>query len=440
MPIVNRFLHEATKVVASPNGLFARQDSTTAPSPAATTDSAGDDGKGRTNSLLFFVALGFGVVFTNLWIMVGVKYCFRYNARNHQLRAAAEGGEMVSMDQPPRPRRRRVKKLMTMDEVNDKFPMIKYKSWLLQKSTSNPSTAPVADANDSEAKEASPVSHSTEDLSPNSTHQSSAPISPKDPISNSQASAEPKKEDNEVQIEKALSSPTPSSPVARREGETIPPSSIHNSDTEADDSDDDQMAAVPPNLDENNTDADTCAICIDTLEDDDDVRGLTCGHAFHAACVDPWLTVRRACCPLCKADYYIPKPRPEAPPPSEPAEPIQVIRVGSSRGIWLNLRGDRQAPANMTPEEAHAHARREQQRARRARRRAAEVAAAQRDEQALRTLERRQHQQEEAGGIVGSLRSAFTSFRLGRTRNTQSTNDSTNTAPTSAETQSQLPV
>ncbi|PHH50247.1 E3 ubiquitin-protein ligase RNF167 [Ceratocystis fimbriata CBS 114723] len=445
MPIVARLVHEATKVVASSQDhyLLVRQDTTsTSASPAATSDPAdGDgDGKGRTNSLLFFVALGFGVVFTNLWIMVGVKYCFRYNSRNHQLRVAAEGGEMVSLEQPTRPRRRRVKKLMTMEEVNDKFPMIKYKSWVLQKATSVRPAVPAAAANDPDPKELSPISNSSDELVSDPMNLASD-VTPVVSASNVQTSNKSpgsmtERDDHEEtqHVEKVTSMPSAPPPVARRDGENAPPSSTNQSDTEADeDSEDDHSNTTPPNLNETNPDADTCAICIDTLEDDDDVRGLTCGHAFHAACVDPWLTVRRACCPLCKADYYVPKPRPEPPANPEATEPPQVGRVDSARGAWLNFRGVRQIPPNMTPEEAQAYARREQQRARRARRREAELAAAQRDEQELRALQRRQDRHQEAGGVVGSLRNAFSGFRLGRIRNTQSNSNTTsNVISTSA--------
>ena len=48
----------------------------------------------------------------------------------------------------------------------------------------------------------------------------------------------------------------------------------------------------------------SCAICLEVIEDEDVVRGLICGHVFHADCLDPWLTKRRACCPMCKRDYY----------------------------------------------------------------------------------------------------------------------------------------
>ncbi|KAI5963044.1 uncharacterized protein KGF55_002836 [Candida pseudojiufengensis] len=50
-------------------------------------------------------------------------------------------------------------------------------------------------------------------------------------------------------------------------------------------------------------DSGSCAICLEIIENDEIVRGLICGHVFHAICLDPWLTKRRACCPMCKRDY-----------------------------------------------------------------------------------------------------------------------------------------
>lgn len=47
-----------------------------------------------------------------------------------------------------------------------------------------------------------------------------------------------------------------------------------------------------------------CAICVDQFDSNDEVRPLTCGHIFHPACIDMWLTKRQACCPLCKTVYY----------------------------------------------------------------------------------------------------------------------------------------
>ncbi|KAA8916693.1 hypothetical protein TRICI_001151 [Trichomonascus ciferrii] len=49
---------------------------------------------------------------------------------------------------------------------------------------------------------------------------------------------------------------------------------------------------------------DTCAVCLEDMADPDPVRLLACNHIFHAECIDIWITVRRSCCPLCKADQY----------------------------------------------------------------------------------------------------------------------------------------
>lgn len=52
--------------------------------------------------------------------------------------------------------------------------------------------------------------------------------------------------------------------------------------------------------------SDVCAICLDTMEDEIKVRGLSCDHAFHVNCVDKWLLWRRACCPVCRFVCKIP--------------------------------------------------------------------------------------------------------------------------------------
>ncbi|ORY55492.1 uncharacterized protein BCR38DRAFT_414939 [Pseudomassariella vexata] len=282
--------------------------STTSPDPTPTSTgnngNNGNNNSGTSSPLLFFVALGFGVVFTNLWIIVGVKYCFRYNARNRQMRGLDENGEPINLENmPTRPhRRRREKKLMTMDEVNDKFPMMKYKSWAADRAKEGLPTTGGVSVPPSRANSVRSVQGIVPEL-PSKERESS--VTPQFKTEAASPHGTSGSGDNDTTLTHAQ---TEASIL------TKDPDRAHGSDDEEDD--EHINAALPPEL--MATSGDTCAICIDTLEDDDDVRGLTCGHAFHAVCLDPWLTNRRACCPLCKADYYTPKPRP---PPAD-ADPL----------------------------------------------------------------------------------------------------------------------
>jgi len=214
-----------------------------------------------------------------------------------------EDGEPITLETVHRPRRRREKKLMTMDEVNAKFPMKKYKTWVSERATEGLPTAGGVSVSPSRANS---IRQADGDLPEIATVKSrlSTDAHPADvPIT---AAAEANTHDEKgAQVGSGPTEET--SQTITQHGEERP-AALRRASSQEEEEDDHIDAALPPEC--LATPGDSCAICIDTLEDDDDVRGLTCGHAFHAVCLDPWLTSRRACCPLCKADYFTPKPRP----------------------------------------------------------------------------------------------------------------------------------
>lgn len=219
---------------------------------------------------------------------------------------------------------------MTMEEVNERFPLTKYKAWRATRERKGLSTAGGVIAPSSR-----PVSMHGGKLSLEGNR--SVPLATENDVAQSsqeQSSSGPAGQPNlnGVDIEKGTLN------VHHPDAE---PQAAGSSGQDEEDDDHIETAVAPELLAEP---GDSCAICLDALDDDDEVRGLSCGHAFHAGCIDPWLTSRRACCPLCKADYYVPKPRLDGDVGSE------ATRTGRrSAGMGRNRAGLPRVPQSTWP-------------------------------------------------------------------------------------------
>ncbi|KAI4087507.1 MAG: hypothetical protein LQ344_006736 [Seirophora lacunosa] len=290
--------------------------SSQAPPPPAQTPSGGGGGGGNSgptsSPLLFFVALGFGVVFTNLWIIVGVKYCFRYNQRNRR-HHQDENGEPIDMANMPRThRRRREKKLMTMDEVNDRFPLTKYKAWMAFRAEEGLPTAggiaapqtPAASVRNLEGATSTEMHHrSSQDSGKLAAASSSVPHEKE---STEKEAIDSPKHSMKSQLPRDTASPSIEAPTTQQpdstasqstapqmigprqsptvetapQPSTAPPTRQEVQDDNDMDDDDQIQIAVPTEMLANP--GDTCAICIDTLEDDDDLTIMYQNHVRKA--------------------------------------------------------------------------------------------------------------------------------------------------------------
>ena len=255
-----------------------------------------------------------------------MKTYVRCNAGTQQT-LLPEGGDPVVLEPQPQHQRGQEKRLITMDEVDGKFPIMKYKNWVSSRAKQVLHQevgvlAPASRANsvrslEGRRPESLPreMESHEQQLAATSKHKIVIEIVALGDIG---AIKEAGRDQELVTTPSDAGDEKEDAKPVTTDREQISGISTGNEQTTADaqriniGDEDEKEVNVPLPVECEGPGDDTCAICMDTLEDDDDIRGLTCGHAFHTACADPWLTIQRACCPLCKADFYTPEPIPSS--------------------------------------------------------------------------------------------------------------------------------
>ncbi|KAH3678303.1 hypothetical protein WICPIJ_008853 [Wickerhamomyces pijperi] len=265
-----------------------------APTPTATSTGSLSSGSAvsQPSSILFFIAVAIGVLIALLFLFFSVRYYVRSRMgifATARITTLDNGVIIVSNDYPAqtlnaytpeafdvvraqRRRRRRYlkKRRLTEEELDHLFPVRTYQNWLDGGAELDAKNRDIA----AQLKE-----EHDEDVQHDEAEQEQA------------VSELPQAQDtanNEINVN------NPNQEVASSSSSN---DHDHNVNKEIDLSN--------PSEAEMHFDSGTCAICIDTFEPEDQVRGLICGHVFHQECLDPWLTKRKACCPMCKRDYYM---------------------------------------------------------------------------------------------------------------------------------------
>lgn len=236
----------------TPHFIRAVQEAATSTSSSsssgASASSTPDPNAGKQSPILYFVALGFGVVFANLWVIIGIRYCCR-NRRLRQLNGSSSPQD-VAIQAVGSSSRSKQNTVVSKDQVDVWFPSMTYKQYIHAKGDEGESTTET------------PATPATGDVADQ-------------PLSKSDDKDDTDKDDTEIDGVDAGIGPV----------------------------DAPDFASAKPGADQT-----SCIICFEEFVDNMDVRVLACKHVYCADCIMTWLTTQYSWCPLCKLDVSKAKP------------------------------------------------------------------------------------------------------------------------------------